>query len=66
MIGTIAGYMSKTGQVGYIASFPIPEVVRRINAFTLAMRKINPEAIVKVVWVNSGTTPARKGMRPRR
>ena len=61
VIGTIAGYMSKTGQVGYIASFPIPEVVRGINAFTLAMRKINPEAIVKVVWVNSWYDPGKEG-----
>ena len=61
VIGTIAGHMSKTGQVGYIASFPIPEVVRGINAFTLAMRKINPEATVKVVWVNSWYDPGREG-----
>ena len=61
VIGAIAGYMSKTGQVGYIASFPIPEVVRGINAFTLAMRKVNPEATVKVVWVNSWYDPGREG-----
>ena len=61
VIGTIAGHMSKTGQVGYIASFPIPEVVRGINAFTLAMRKVNPEATVKVVWVNSWYDPGREG-----
>ena len=65
VIGTIAGHMSKTGVVGYIASFPIPEVVRGINAFTIAMRKVNPDAVVKVVWVNSGMTPARKGTPPR-
>lgn len=61
VIGTIAGHMSKTGQVGYIASFPIPEVVRGINAFTLAMRKVNPGATVKVVWVNSWYDPGREG-----
>ena len=61
VIGTIAGHMSKTGQVGYIASFPIPEVVRGINAFTLAMRKVNPQATVKVVWVNSWYDPGREG-----
>ena len=61
VIGTIAGHMSKTGQVGYIASFPIPEVVRGINAFTLAMRKVNPNATVKVVWVNSWYDPGREG-----
>ena len=61
VIGTIAGHMSKSGQVGYIASFPIPEVVRGINAFTLAMRKVNPAATVKVVWVNSWYDPGREG-----
>ena len=61
VIGTIAGHMSKTGVVGYIASFPIPEVVRGINAFTLAMQKINPDAVVKVVWVNSWYDPGKEG-----
>ncbi|MFT5113147.1 MAG: basic membrane protein A [Parasphingorhabdus sp.] len=61
VIGTIAGHMSKSGVVGYIASFPIPEVVRGINAFTLAMRKVNPEATVKVVWVNSWFDPGKEG-----
>ena len=61
IIGTIAGHMSKTGVVGYIASFPIPEVVRGINAFTLAMQKVNPDAVVKVVWVNSWYDPGKEG-----
>lgn len=61
VIGTIAGHMSQGGQVGYIASFPIPEVVRGINAFTLAMRKVNHEATVKVVWVNSWYDPGLEG-----
>ena len=53
--------MTKTGVVGYIASFPIPEVIRGINAFTLAMRKVNPDAVVKVVWVNSWYDPGKEG-----
>ena len=61
VIGTIAGHMTKTGVVGYIASFPIPEVIRGINAFTLAMRKVNPDAVVKVVWVNSWYDPGKEG-----
>ncbi|NKB76793.1 MAG: BMP family ABC transporter substrate-binding protein [Gammaproteobacteria bacterium] len=61
ILGTIAGHMSKNGVVGYIASFPIPEVVRGINAFTIAMRKVNPEAIIKVVWVNSWYDPGKEG-----
>ena len=60
VIGTMAGMMTKTNTVGYIASFPIPEVVRGINAFTIAMRKVNPDAEVKVVWVNSWYDPGKE------
>ncbi|MGI9417144.1 MAG: BMP family ABC transporter substrate-binding protein [Geminicoccaceae bacterium] len=60
IIGTIAGHMTETGTVGYIASFPIPEVIRGINAFTLAMRKVNPDAEVKVVWVNTWYDPGKE------
>lgn len=61
IIGTMAGMMTKSNVVGYIASFPIPEVVRGINAFTIAMRKVNPEATIKVVWVNSWFDPGKEG-----
>lgn len=60
VIGTIAGMMTKTQTIGYIGSFPIPEVVRGINAFTIAMRKVNPDAQVKVVWVNSWYDPGKE------
>ncbi|NKC13136.1 MAG: BMP family ABC transporter substrate-binding protein [Gammaproteobacteria bacterium] len=59
--GFLAGHMSNSGVVGYIASFPIPEVVRGINAFTLALRSVNPEAEVKVVWVNTWYDPGKEG-----
>ncbi|MEM7021015.1 MAG: BMP family ABC transporter substrate-binding protein [Pseudomonadota bacterium] len=59
--GNIAGHISKTGIVGYIGSFPIPEVVMGINAFTVAMQKIKPETEVKVVWVNSWYDPGKEG-----
>lgn len=61
VIGTIAGKMTKTGIVGYIASFPIPEVIRGIDAFTLALREERPDAVVKVVWVNSWFDPGKEG-----
>ncbi len=61
VLGTIAGKMTKSNVVGYIASFPIPEVIRGIDAFTLALRKVNPKAIVKVVWVNSWFDPGKEG-----
>ena len=60
VIGTIAGHMSKSGVAGYIASFPIPEVVMGINAFTLAAQKVNPDFKTKVVWVNSWYDPGKE------
>ena len=59
--GAIAGHHTKSGVVGYIASFPIPEVVMGINAFTLAAQKIRPDIRVKVVWVNTWYDPGKEG-----
>ena len=53
VLGTMAGMMTQSNTIGYIASFPIPEVVRGINATAIAMRKVNPDAQIKVVWVNT-------------
>ena len=58
--GLVAAHMTKSNTIGYIGSFPIPEVVRGINSFTLALRKIKPEAEVKVVWVNSWFDPGKE------
>lgn len=58
--GTIAGHMSKAGVAGYIASFPIPEVVMGISAFTLAARKINPNFRTKVLWASTWYDPAKE------
>lgn len=60
LAGIIAGHHSKSGVVGYVAGFPVPEVVQGINAFTLGMRSVNPKAEVKVVWLNSWFDPARE------
>ena len=51
--GQIAGKMSEAGVAGYIASFPIPEVVQGINAFLLGAQSVNPDFQIKVVWVNT-------------
>jgi basic membrane protein A len=59
--GALAGHISESGIVGYIGSFPIPEVVMGINAFTLAMQKVRPDTQVKVVWVNSWYDPGKEG-----
>ena len=58
--GIAAGRMSKTGVAGFVAGFPIPEVVQGINAFALGMRSVNPQAQVKVVWLNAWFDPARE------
>jgi basic membrane protein A len=55
--GQIAGAMTESNQIGYVAAFPIPEVIRGINAFTLGVRSINPEASVRVVWTNTWFNP---------
>ena len=60
VIGTIAGHMTKTNKIGYIASFPIPEVVRGINAATLAARAVNPDVETQVVWVNTWYDPGKE------
>ncbi|MEM6421383.1 MAG: BMP family ABC transporter substrate-binding protein, partial [Pseudomonadota bacterium] len=60
IIGGIAGKLSKTNKIGYIASFPIPEVIRGINAATLAARAVNPEIETQVVWVNTWYDPGKE------
>ena len=59
--GQIAGAMTKSNTIGYIASFPIPEVVRGINSFTLGLHSVNPDAKVKVVWVSTWFDPGKEG-----
>ncbi|MCJ2136962.1 BMP family ABC transporter substrate-binding protein [Methylobacterium sp. J-026] len=58
--GKIAARLSKTGTVGYIASFPIPEVVSGINAFMLGAQSVNPNVKVKIVWVNTWFDPGKE------
>ncbi|MDZ7653426.1 MAG: BMP family ABC transporter substrate-binding protein [Burkholderiaceae bacterium] len=60
LAGMIAGKSSKTNTLGYVAAFPIPEVLQGINAFTLGARAVNPKAQVRVVWVNSWYDPGRE------
>jgi simple sugar transport system substrate-binding protein len=60
IIGQIAAKMSKSGVAGYIASFPIPEVVMGINSFMLGAQTINPDFKLKVIWVNSWFDPGKE------
>jgi basic membrane protein A len=57
LTGMVAGKMTKTNLIGYVAAFPIPEVVRGIDAFTLGVQSVNPNAKVKVVWTNTWLNP---------
>jgi len=58
LTGLVAGAMTKSNKLGYVAAFPIPEVIRGINAFTIGVRKVNPEAEVRVVWTKTWYDPA--------
>ncbi|MFO1170693.1 MAG: BMP family ABC transporter substrate-binding protein [Hyphomicrobiaceae bacterium] len=60
VVGLIAGKMTKTNTIGYIASFPIPEVVMGINATYLAAKKVNPDVKMKIVWVSSWFDPGKE------
>ncbi len=60
LAGLAAGRMSRSGVAGYVAGFPIPEVLQGINAFTLGMRAANPQAQVRVVWLGAWFDPPRE------
>jgi simple sugar transport system substrate-binding protein len=58
--GQIAASISETGVAGYIASFPIPEVVRGINSFILGARSVNPDFELKIIWVSTWLDPPKE------
>lgn len=58
--GTIAGKMTKNNVLGVVAPFPIPEIVRNLNAFTLCAQAVNPKVTTKLVWVNTWYDPPRE------
>ena len=60
MAGVIAGHMTKTGTLGFVASFPIPEVLRNINAFTLGAQSVRPNITTRVVWVGAWFDPPKE------
>jgi basic membrane protein A and related proteins len=60
VIGTIAGRMTKTNKIGYIASFPIPEVIRGINSTFIHAKKVNPDVTISVVWAYTWFDPAKE------
>ena len=58
--GIVAGRMTKTNTIGFVAAHPIPEVIRGINAFALGVRSVNPQAKVNVVWTQSWYDPPKE------
>lgn len=60
VMGTLAGLMTETGTIGYVASFPIPGVLRGINAAFLAARKVNPDVRMRVIWINTWFDPGKE------
>ena len=60
LAGMAAGYATKTGKIGYVAPYPIPEVIREIDAYTMGARHVHPGATVRVVWTNSWFDPSKE------
>ncbi len=60
VMGTIAGHMTKSNKIGYIGSFPIPEVVQGINSSFIHARKVNPDVTMSVVWAYTWFDPAKE------
>jgi simple sugar transport system substrate-binding protein len=60
LAGVVAGKTTKTNTLGFVGSFPIPEVLRNINAFTLGAQSVNPKVKTKVVWVNAWFDPPKE------
>ena len=60
LLGVLAGKMSKSNTIGYVGSFPIPEVIRNIDAWTLGARSVNPAIKVKVIWVDTWYDPGKE------
>ncbi|MHB1228862.1 MAG: BMP family ABC transporter substrate-binding protein [Halothiobacillus sp. 20-54-6] len=60
MLGVLAGKMTKSNILGFVGSYPVPEVVRNIDAYTLGAQSVNPKIKTKVIWVSSWYDPARE------
>lgn len=58
--GIVAGLETKTGKIGYVAAMPYSEVIRGINAFTLGVKSVNPDATVEVTWTNTWFDPVKE------
>ena len=61
LAGLVAGKMTKSNTLGFVGSFPIPEVLRNLNAYLLGAQQVNPKVKLKVVWVNTWFDPPKEG-----
>jgi len=60
LLSVLAGQKTETNIIGVVASFPIPEVVRNINAYTLGAQSVNPKVSTKVTWANTWFNPEKE------
>ena len=60
LLGVLAGRTTKSNTLGFVGSFPIPEVIRNLDAFTLGARSVNPKIITKVIWVDTWYDPGKE------
>ncbi len=60
LLGVVAGKTTQSNTLGFVGSFPIPEVIRNIDAFTLGARSVNPKATTKVIWVDTWYDPGKE------
>jgi basic membrane protein A and related proteins len=60
LLGVVAGKTTRSNTLGFVGSFPIPEVIRNINAFTLGARSVNPAIRTRVVWVDTWYDPGKE------
>lgn len=60
LTGIVAGAMTTSDRIGYVAAYPIPEVIRGINAFALGARRINPKALIEVIWTYTWHDPVKE------
>ena len=58
--GIIAGMMTKTNKICYVAAYPIPEVIREINTYYLGAKKMNPDVDIDIVWANTWYNPSKE------
>ena len=58
--GIIAGMMTKTNKICYVAAYPIPEVIREINTYYMGAKKMNPNVDIDIVWANTWYNPSKE------